>query len=239
VKEVDFLGVRVDDVTLDDAVEAIEGFMREGGPHQVATVNPEFVMAARRSPEFKLVLNSAALCVPDGVGLIWGSRLIRRPLRARVPGVDLIWRLADVCAERGWSMFMLGGFEGVGALTAGRFREQFPGLRIAGTYEGGPGDPASVERVRAAQPEVPLVAFGAPAQDLWIHSHAAELNVPVCIGVGGSFDFIAGRAKRAPGWLQRLGLEWLHRLAREPWRWRRQLVLPHFAILMLRQRWNL
>lgn len=239
MNSVDFLGVRVDDVTLDEALGLITRFVEERRPRQIATVNPEFVMASRRLPEFKHVLNGADLCVPDGVGLLWGSRLVRRPLRGRVPGVDLIWRLAEVCAQRGWSIFLLGGFDGVGQRTAERFRERFPELRIAGCHEGSPTDAEGAAEVREAHPDVLLVAFGAPSQDMWIHEHAGELNVPVAIGVGGSFDFIAGRAKRAPGWVRRLGLEWLHRLVLEPWRWRRQLVLPQFAILMLRQRWNL
>ncbi|HEY8692509.1 MAG TPA: WecB/TagA/CpsF family glycosyltransferase [Chloroflexota bacterium] len=232
------LGVRVDDVTVDEAVETIARFVEERTPRQIATINPEFVMAARRQPEFKSVLNAADLCVPDGVGLTWGSWLLRRPLRGRVPGVDLVWRLAGLAADRDWSMFLLGGFEGVGPRTGERLRERHPSLRIAGTYEGHPADPLTTERVRAAQPDLLLVAYGAPAQDLWIAGHKEELGVPVAIGVGGSFDFIAGRAKRAPDWLRRLGLEWLHRLVHEPWRWRRMLALPKFAILVLRQRWT-
>lgn len=233
-----FLGVRVDDVTVDETLAIIARYVEAGRPRQVATINPEFVMAARRQLDFKAVLNAADLCVPDGVGLMWGSRLLRHPLRGRVPGVDLVWRVAELAAERGWSIFLLGGFEGVGQRTASRLHERHPSLRVAGLYEGHPGDPETVERVRHAHPEVLLVAYGAPAQDLWIARHKKDLGVPVAIGVGGSFDFIAGRAKRAPAWLRRIGLEWLHRLVHEPWRWRRMLALPKFAILVLRQRWT-
>ena len=233
-----FLGVRVDDVTIDEAVDTVVRFVEERTPRQIATINPEFVMAARRQPEFKMILNAADLCVPDGVGLAWGAWLLRRTLRGRVPGVDLVWRLAALATERGWSIFLLGGFQGVGQLTAERLRRRHPRLRIAGTYEGHPAEPEAAERVRRASPDLLLVAYGAPAQDLWIARHKDTLGVPVAIGVGGSFDFIAGRAKRAPDWLRRLGLEWLHRLVHEPWRWRRMLALPKFAILVLRQRWT-
>ncbi|MFI5266483.1 MAG: WecB/TagA/CpsF family glycosyltransferase [Chloroflexota bacterium] len=233
-----FLGVRVDDVTLDETLAIIARYVEERGSRQVATINPEFVMAARRQPDFKAVLNAADLCVPDGVGLMWGSWLLRHPLRGRVPGVDLVWRLAGQAAERDWSIFLLGGFEGVGQRTASRLGERHPSLRVAGLYEGHPADPEAVERVRQAQPDLLLVAYGAPAQDLWIARHKEALAVPVAIGVGGSFDFIAGRAKRAPAWLRRIGLEWLHRLVHEPWRWLRMLALPKFAILVLRQRWT-
>jgi len=238
MKSLSFLGVRVDDVTIDQAVQLIVGFVDQGQPRQVATVNPEFVMAAQRQPEFKAVLNAADLCVPDGVGLQWASWLLRRPLHGRVPGVDLVWRLAALATERGWSIFLLGGFHGVGRATADRFRQQFPTLRIAGAYEGHPSDDIAVQRVHAVRPDLLLVAYGAPAQDLWIARYKDQLRVPVSIGVGGSFDFIAGRTQRAPAWLRRLGLEWLHRLAKEPWRWRRMLALPRFAILVLRQRWT-
>jgi N-acetylglucosaminyldiphosphoundecaprenol N-acetyl-beta-D-mannosaminyltransferase len=233
-----FLGVRVDDVTLEEALAVISGYVEERRPRQVATINPEFVMAARWQPAFKAVLNAADLCVPDGVGLLWGSWLLRHPLRGRVPGVDLVWRLAGLASAQGWSMFLLGGFEGAGARTAARLRGRYPDLRIAGLYEGHPADPKTAERVRQARPDVLLVAYGAPAQDLWIAQHKHALNVPLAIGVGGSFDFIAGRARRAPAWLRRIGLEWLHRLVHEPWRWRRMLALPKFAILVLRQRWT-
>jgi N-acetylglucosaminyldiphosphoundecaprenol N-acetyl-beta-D-mannosaminyltransferase len=238
VKGLAFLGVRVDDVTIEEALSIIAGFVEEGRPRQVATVNPEFVMAAQRNPEFKSVLNAADLCVPDGVGIEWASWLLRHPLRGRVPGVDLVWRLAGLAAEHGWSIFLLGGFHGVGRKTAERLRQHYPGLRVAGAYEGHPQDDLAIERVRAVGPDILLVAYGAPAQDLWIARHKDALRVPVSIGVGGSFDFIAGRARRAPVWLRRLGLEWLHRLAKEPWRWRRMLALPRFAILVLRQRWT-
>lgn len=238
MSSLEFLGVRVDDVTIDEAVDHISAYVAKRRPRQVATVNPEFVIAAMQQPDFKAVLNAADLCVPDGVGLKWGARLLGRQLRQRVPGVDLVWRLADVGAERGWRLFLLGGFDGVGRTTAERLVARHPALCIAGAYEGSPTDDAAVEHVRAARPDILLVAYGAPAQDVWIARHKDELGVPVSMGVGGTFDFIAGRAKRAPAWLQWLGLEWLHRLVHEPWRWRRMLALPRFAILVLRQRWT-
>ena len=122
--------------------------------------------------------------------------------------------------------------------TAARFCRRYPNLVLAGTFEGNPRDGVTVERVSAAQPDILLVAYGAPAQERWIQRHAAALGVPIAIGVGGTFDYIAGRAKRAPRWLRRIGLEWVYRLVHEPWRWRRMLVLPQFAILVLRQRWQ-
>lgn len=238
MQSLSILGVRVDDATMAEAIATISQFVEERGPRQVATVNPEFIMAAQANADFKQVLNEAALNVPDGIGLVWGGRLLRSPLRERVPGVELVEKLAELSAARGYSMFLLGGFGGVGEDCAAVLRQRFPGLAIAGTYEGHPQDPQAIEAVRRASPDILLVAYGHPKQDLWIHEHLAELNVPVAIGIGGAFDFIAGRVKRAPRWMQRLGLEWLSRLMHEPWRWRRMLALPQFAILVLLQRWK-
>jgi N-acetylglucosaminyldiphosphoundecaprenol N-acetyl-beta-D-mannosaminyltransferase len=227
----------VDDVTLEESVDLISAWLAGGRAVQVATVNPEFVMAAQRDAAFRDVLNCAALCVPDGVGLFWGAFVLRQPLRGRVPGVDLVWRLAERCASSGKRVFFLGGFEGVGRSSADKMLLRYPALQVAGCYEGSPADPEALVRVVEARADLVLVAFGAPAQDLWIHKHLAELGA-VAIGVGGSFDFIAGRARRAPRWLRKIGLEWLHRLAHEPWRWRRMLVLPVFGWLTLLQRWG-
>ena len=238
-KSVVLLGVRVDDVTYEEALAIIEGFIREGTPHQVVTVNPEFVMAARRDEEFRRILNAANLALPDGIGLVWASRLLGRPLRERVAGSDLVPMIATLAAERGYRLFLLGAAEGVAAEAARRLREQNPGLVVAGTYAGSPAveeEEEIVALVRAAAPHVLFVAYGAPQQDKWIARNLERLGVPVCMGVGGAFDFIAGVAKRAPLWVQRLGLEWLHRLLHQPWRWRRQLALVKFAGLVLRER---
>ncbi len=236
VNSLSFGGIRVDDVTLDEAVALAEGFVRDGEPRQIATINPEFVMAAQRDDAFRETLANAALCVPDGVGLMWGSRLLRKPLRGRATGVDLVWQLSELASRQGWSVFLLGGRQGAGAATAQRLQARYPSLRAAGVYEGHPNDPEAEGRVKAARPDILFVAYGAPAQDVWIHRRQAALGVPLAMGVGGSFDYIAGRAKRAPGWLRQLGLEWLYRLAHEPWRWRRMTALPRFAILVMKQR---
>jgi len=238
-KSIVLLGVRVDDVTFEEALSVIEGFIREGTPHQVVTVNPEFVMAARRDEEFRRILNAAHLALPDGIGLIWASRLLGRPLRERVAGSDLVPMIAALAAKRGYRLFLLGAAPGVAEEAARRLRQENPGLTIAGTHAGSPAveeEEEIVALVQAARPHVLLVAYGAPAQDKWIARNLERLRVPVCMGVGGALDFIAGVAKRAPRWVQRLGLEWLHRLIHQPWRWRRQLALVRFAGLVLRER---
>lgn len=226
------LGVRVDSVTLGEVLTRIETFIAADRPHQLVTVNPEFVMAAQSDAEFRRIINSSALALPDGMGVWWASRHMGRPLPERIPGVDLVERLAGLSAQRGYRLYFLGAMPGVADKAVEVLRTRYPGLVVAGTYAGSPRleeEGAIVARVQAASPHILLVAYGAPAQDRWIARNLERLKVPVCIGVGGSFDYIAGVHPRAPGWLRRLGLEWLHRLITQPWRWRRMLVLPRFA----------
>ncbi len=216
----------------------VDRFVQEGGVHQVATVNPEFVMRARRDDAFRQALAQADLAVPDGVGLIWAGLLLGRRFRGRVPGVELTHRLAALAADRGYALYLLGAAPGVAEEAAACLRKDHPGLRIAGTYAGSP-DPADEEqivaRIRAAAPQILLVAYGAPQQDLWLRRNLPRLFVPVGMGVGGTLDYIAGRVPRAPAWMRRIGLEWSYRLIRQPWRWRRMLALPTFAGLVLCQ----
>jgi len=231
------LGVPVDNVTEEGALAKIEGFVENGRPHQVVTVNPEFVVAAQGDVKFFQVLKEADLSLPDGVGLLWAARFLGRPLSVRLAGVDTVRRIASLAAGRGYRLFLLGAAEGVAEAAARRLEEENPGLKVVGTYAGSPNpkeEEGIVEMIRAARPHLLLVAYGAPQQDLWIHRHLGRLGVPVTMGVGGAFDFISGKAKRAPGWMRRLGLEWLHRLLHEPWRWRRMLALPKFVWLVLR-----
>jgi N-acetylglucosaminyldiphosphoundecaprenol N-acetyl-beta-D-mannosaminyltransferase len=231
------LGVRVDDVTLPEAVDRVVDWSAGAAPRLVVTPNPEFVMAARRDPAFRAILNSAALAVPDGVGLLWAARLLGEPLRTTVPGVALVEALAPRAAALGQRWFLLGARAGVAAEAGRRLAARHPGLTIAGTLAGEPGpagDAAALAALRAAAPvNLLLVAYGAPRQEAWLARNLAASGVPVGIGVGGTFDFLAGVSRRPPGWVQRAGFGWLFRLVNEPWRWRRQLALPQFAGLVL------
>jgi len=226
------LGVRVDDVTLDEALSWAERAIQSGAPRQVATVNVEFVMAARGDGEFRRVLAGSALCVPDSAGIMWAARTLGRPLRERIPGVEMAQGLAALAAQRGYGLYLLGAAPGVAEQAAAKLREAHPALRIAGTYAGSPAAAEEAEivaRIRQAAPQILLVAYGAPKQELWISRNMHRLGVPVLMGVGGTLDYLAGVVKRAPAAWRRLGLEWLYRLYRQPWRWRRMLSLPHFA----------
>jgi N-acetylglucosaminyldiphosphoundecaprenol N-acetyl-beta-D-mannosaminyltransferase len=204
----------------------------------VATVNPEFVMRARRDGQFLTVLAQADLCIPDGYGVVWAARRLGQPLPSRVAGVDLIRSLVARGAREGWRFFFLGAGPGVAESAAAALEKDHPGLVVAGCLAGSPNpaeDPVTVGAVRAARTDLLLVAYGAPAQDLWIARNLRQSGARVAIGVGGAFDFISGEARRAPRWMRERGLEWLHRLVHQPWRWRRMLALPRFALAVLRR----
>jgi len=230
------LGVRVDCVDMGQALGRIEALVDDGRPHLVATVNPEFVMAAQHDLEFASVLNSAALCLADGTGVVWAMRRQGCPLERPVTGADIVPLLAALCARRGFRLFLLGAAPGVADQLAAAMRAENPGLEVA-AHSGSP-DPAddaeTMQLIRGHRTQVLLVAFGAPRQELWLARRLDRLGVAVGMGVGGTFDFLTGRVERAPRWMRRAGLEWLHRLIRQPWRARRMAVLPVYAIKVLR-----
>jgi len=231
------LDVPVHPLTTDDFLDVVAQFIQQRTPRQICTANPEFVMTAQRQPAFMAVLQQADVVLADGVGLLWAARRQGAPLPQRVTGSDGIYHLAERAAQQGWRMFLLGAQPGVAAETARILQKRYPGLHIAGTWPGSPKDEDFAEikrRIHAAQPDILLVAYGAPRQDLWIARHKDALGVPVSMGVGGAFDFVAGVQKRAPAWLIRLNLEWLWRLITQPWRWKRQLDLPRFVWKILR-----
>jgi N-acetylglucosaminyldiphosphoundecaprenol N-acetyl-beta-D-mannosaminyltransferase len=227
----------VDDVTWDQALARITAFIAVGTPHQIMTPNPEFVMRARRDIAFRELLACVDLAPADGVGLKWAARLLGDSIRAVVPGSELVERMAAVGRERGQRWFLLGAAEGVAAAAGAVLARRYPGIQIVGTWSGSPdavADNDTCQRIEAVRPvDVLLVAYGAPKQDFWIARNQPRLGIPVAIGVGGTFNFLAGRSRRPPEIVRRLNLIWLFRLITEPWRWRRQLALVHFATLVL------
>lgn len=230
------LGVRVDCLDMDAALDTIAHLVDEGGHHLVATVNPEFVMRAKADPDFARVLESADLCLADGSGVVWAARRQGCTLREPVTGVDLIPRLAALCASRHLGLFLLGAAPGVAADLAARLLAEHRDLNVA-AHSGSP-DPSSdaetLALIQRHKPQVLLVAYGHPAQELWIDRMKDRLGVSVAVGVGGAFDYLTGRVPRAPAWMRRAGLEWLFRLVRQPWRIRRMAVLPLYAYRVLR-----
>ncbi|MBI1806208.1 MAG: WecB/TagA/CpsF family glycosyltransferase [Ignavibacteria bacterium] len=235
------LGIRVHHVTLDETLSIIGTMVFSGNRHLVVPLNPELVMTAQNNSAFRDVVNNASLVLPDGVGIVLASWLMGDPLRERVTGIDTVRHLAVLAQRQGLRLFLLGAAPGVAERAALRLQELHPGLQIAGTYAGSPHPDEEREicrRIEEADPQILLVAYGAPRQEIWVARNLSKLKVPVAICVGGTFDFIAGVSPRAPRWLQVFGLEWPYRLIREPRRWRRMLALPLFAAAVVRYRFT-
>lgn len=229
------LGVRVDCLDGTQAMEKIKGFAASGRLHQVATVNPEFVMRAQRDPEFARVLDAADLCLPDGTGVVWAARRQGCEIAQPVAGTDLVEPIAAMCRQGGFRLFLLGARPGVAADLAGRLESEHPGLEVA-AHAGGPDaahDAETLPLIEKHRTDVLLVAYGAPSQEMWIDRLRSRLQVSVAMGVGGAFDYLTGRVPRAPAWMRTAGLEWLVRLAYQPWRVRRMAVLPVYAMKVL------
>jgi N-acetylglucosaminyldiphosphoundecaprenol N-acetyl-beta-D-mannosaminyltransferase len=242
VGRVDILGVGVHALDLEAVTALLDHALRATGKTFLITANPEFVMLAREDPAVRATAERADAVVPDGVGIVLASHILGRPLPGRARGRELVTRLAETAARLEMSIYLLGAREGVAARAAESLRRSYPRLRIAGTFAGSPApaeDPELVARVNEALPDILLIAYGMPHQELWIARNLPRLGsrLKVVMGVGGAFDYLAGEAPLPPEWMARAGLEWLWRLWTQPWRWRRQLAaLPLFLLLVLRER---
>ena len=158
------------------------------------------------------------------------------PTPERITGTDILVALAKRCAEKGYRLYLLGAAPGIAEQAGLCLQALAPGLQLAGTYAGSPApteEDAIIERIHAANTDILCIAYGAPAQDLWIYRNLSRLPAAIAMGVGGAYDFLSGRQRRAPQTMQRIGLEWLYRLYREPWRWKRMLAIPHFLLQVL------
>jgi len=234
--------LEVDPLTLAGAVDAIEGLVTAGRGGMVVTPNVDHVVVAERSPEFREACAAAGLSLADGMPLLWAARLLGRPLPEKVSGSDLVLPLCERAAARGWRVYLLGAGPGIAEEAARRLRQRI-GIEVVGTasprirIDGSPDDTAeALEGIRAARPDLLLLAFGAPKQEIWAYRHREALGRVVTVGVGASLDFIAGTLRRAPRWMSRIGLEWLFRLLSEPRRlWKRYLIDdPWFAVVVWR-----
>lgn len=236
VPTADILGIPMHCLTMGEALDRIGGFIASRAPHLVITLGVEMVMNAQQDAAFREVARQAHLLVPDSIGVVWAAR--RQGFKVeRVAGIELLDRLAERGAREGWRFYFLGGKPGVAEEAADRLLARYPGLVVAGCQDGYfKDDDAVVDRVREARTDVLLAAMGSPRQETWCWRHREALGVPVAIGVGGSFDVLAGRTRRAPKWMRVVGLEWLYRLYREPSRAGRMLALPRFALRVLTER---
>jgi N-acetylglucosaminyldiphosphoundecaprenol N-acetyl-beta-D-mannosaminyltransferase len=235
-------GAWIDQIDPPGVIELLRSFFASRTTHQIVTVNLDFLHIARHSALFKDTINQADLAVPDGMPLVWLSRLTGQPLAGRIAGVELVHWSCQIAAQEHLRVYLLGAAPAVAARAAQTLEARYTGLKVVGVHSPpfGPLTPEQdseiVRDIRAAAPHLLLVALGAPRQDLWIAAHRESLSVPVAIGVGCVLDLIAGAVKRAPVWMQHSGLEWAFRMAQEPSRlWRRYLMadLPLFAELVL------
>jgi N-acetylglucosaminyldiphosphoundecaprenol N-acetyl-beta-D-mannosaminyltransferase len=234
MERTDIMGVGFDNVTLDEAADRAMAFLEEDRPHLAATPNPEIVQLARKDPEFAQVLDQADLVIPDGVGVIYASKILGRPLKGRVPGIEFAGALMLRMARSGKRLYLLGAKPGVAEAAAEKLQRSYPGLVICGTHDGYfKEDEPVIEAIKAARADVVFVCLGAPKQELWSARNGKAAGARLYIGLGGSLDVFAGQVKRAPKAFQRLGLEWFYRLCRQPSRIGRMAKLPLFLVSAL------
>jgi len=235
-------GVPIDNLTLAETVDRIEEMIRSGGTHQHVVVNVDKIVKLQRDPQLREAIRDCDLINADGQPIVWASRLLGQPLKERVTGIDLFGALVERCAQRGFRPFFLGAREEVVQTMAGVLKAQHPRLQLAGWRNGywiNEEEASVVAQVKQARPDVLFVALSSPKKEIFLRRWKAELQVPFVMGVGGTFDVVAGLVKRAPGWMQRCGLEWLYRLIQEPRRmWRRYLVDDMAFLAMLWREWR-
>ena len=242
MESLEILGCRLDVVDAQAAADRVLQFVRENAAAQVVTLGTEMVVYAQHDEAFREVVNACALSICDTVGLLTVARSRGAALRTRVTGVELVEDLCARAATDGTGVFLFGGAEGVAADAAAILETRFPGLQIAGTRNGffvSDDEHAIVETIRKSGAKLLFVGLGSPRQEFWLAKNLVATGCAAGIGVGGSFDVLSGRAERAPLVWQRLGLEWLYRLMREPRRFRRQLALPYFVWLVLLDRFGI
>ncbi|MEX2415926.1 MAG: WecB/TagA/CpsF family glycosyltransferase [Paenibacillaceae bacterium] len=237
IPTVSLFGVRVSKLDMSATVEYLSQAIRTRTPHQVVTVNPIIMMNGLDQPAFMSILQRAELIVPDGTGVVWAARHIGNPVAERVTGFDLLHQLMEVGNQHGWKVFLLGASPETIREAYQRLARQYPSIQLVGCRDGFFGEAQDAEviaMIQQASPDILFVGRSTNTQEPWIDHYRTELNIPVMMGVGGSFDVISGNLKRAPKLFQNLQLEWLFRLIRQPWRYKRMLDLPRFAWRVLR-----
>lgn len=238
-EEIEAFGVRISPVSMVEALDKIEEFIKSQTPHHVVTSDANAILRAQEDEEYSGIIRRAALITPDGFGVVWGARLLNLPVYERVTGVDMVTGICERAAKNDYSIYILGSEEGIASLAAANLQKTYPGLKVAGTHHGmilrNPElENEVIEQIRELHPDVLFVAMGIPAQEKFIAKHFERLNVPVCLGVGGSFDVYAGKYKRAPEAIQRMGMEWIYRVWIDPSRWKRMGYVPRFMAFALR-----
>ncbi len=244
---VKILGVKINKITLEETVEKVKNFLKDDSstkPKTIFTPNTEIVMEARKNSDLKGILNHSDLVIPDGIGLVYASRIKKKSLPERVTGYDLSLKMIELAEKEGYSLYLLGCKDGVAKEASEKLLEKHPNLKIAGyhhgyfkgTHIGHKGHEEEkhvIDKINKSNADILFVGLGAPKQEIWINENKDKLNCKVVIGNGGTIDHLAERLKRAPEIYQKLGIEWLYRLIKEPKRIKRQIALPLFVLIVL------
>jgi bacterial polymer biosynthesis proteins, WecB/TagA/CpsF family len=239
IPTVSIYGLPFSKMGMDETIATLASAIDNRKTTHVITANPIMIMSALEDPSYYSMMRTAELIVPDGTGVVWAAGYVGQPVAERVPGFDILHRLMALGESKGWSVYLLGTDQQTIDQAAANLKQKYPGTRIAGVRNGyfGPEQDAEVvAAIQQAKPDILFVARSATTQEPWIARYKAELGVPVIMGVGGSFDIIAGKLKRAPKLFQKLRLEWFYRLLQEPYRYKRMLVLPKFVIKVVREK---
>ncbi len=247
-QKVNICGVNIDNVAFDDAIRIIDCFVERKVPTYVVTLNVNHIVILSQDNAFRQLYEGASLVLADGMPILWAAKFLGVPLKEKISGSDLFPRLCEVAAGKGYKLFLLGGKEGAAAKAAYILKAKYPVIQIAGVYcppfgfeNDAEENKKTIEMIRVAKPDILFVGVGSPKQEKWIYKHKDEYQVPVSIGIGATFDFVSGIVKRAPLWMQKIGLEWFWRLMMEPRRlWKRYLIDdPVFFWLVLKQKLGL
>ena len=236
--KVNILGVNVDMVNITEAADIIMEFLSEDKFHSVFTPNSEIIMHAYKDAEFCSLLNSASLLTADGIGVVYASKILKKPIKERAAGYDIACRVLEKMNAAGHKLFLFGGKPGVAEEAKENLLKKYPSLNVVGMRNGyfkEEDEKEIVDEINASGADMLFVCLGAPKQEQWINRHKDELNVRVAMGIGGSLDVFAGRVERAPEFFCKTGLEWFYRLCKEPWRIGRMMELPKFAMTVIKK----
>lgn len=241
---IEIFGVKIHNITFQEAVDQVKSYLKGESLKVIYTPNPEIIMGAKENEKLRNLLNNGNLITADGIGLIYASKIKRKPLKERVTGYDLSLKLLDIANENGYSLYLLGGKDGVAKKAAENINRDYPNVRIAGYHHGyfkgshtgnvGHEDERKIiEDINSSNPDIIFVGLGFPKQEIWIDSNKDKIRGKVIIGNGGVMDILSGNLSPTPDIIRKLGFEWLHRLLREPSRLKRQMVLPKFMIKVI------
>lgn len=237
-------GVKILNTTLEDTTYFLQKILNGDKLNTIYTPNTEIVMVAKEDKKLRDLINEGDLVIPDGIGLIYASRIKKKPLKERVTGFDTSIKLLEIANNNGYSLYLLGGKEGVAKAAAENINKDYPNIKIAGFHHGffkgshlglenQEEEKKIIDEINSLDPDIIFVGLGFPKQELWIHSNKTKIKTRVIIGNGGVMDILSGNSKRAPEVYQKLGLEWFYRLMKEPSRIKRQLVLPKFMLKVI------